>query len=67
MWIGCGHYQEFPNGYLCCVEPDKPVIRRWFNKIDTTEQVGRVTESLDKILRSDPEITDLRWRAEDER
>ena len=35
MWIGCGRYQEYPNGYLCFVEPRKPVIRRLFKKIDT--------------------------------
>jgi len=67
MWIGCGHYQEYPNGYLCFVEPSKPIIRRLFKKIDTTQQVSRVTKALDKILTSDPEITDLRWWDEGER
>jgi len=67
MWIGCGHYQEYPNGYLCFVEPSKPTIRRLFKKIDTTVQVGRVVEALGKILESDREITDLRWWDEDEK
>ncbi len=67
LWIGCGHYEEFPNGFLCCIEPGKPVIRRFFKKIDTTEQVGRVAEALDRILTSDPEVTDLRWWNEDEK
>ena len=67
LWVGCGHYLEYPNGYLCFVEPSKPIIRKLFKKIDTTEQVGRVTEALDKILASDPEITDLRWWDEGER
>lgn len=67
MWIGCGHYQEYPNGYLCFVEPSKPVIRKLFKKIDTTEQVGRVVDALDKILTSDPEIQDVRWWSEDDK
>lgn len=66
IWIGCGHYQGYQNGYLCFVEPSKPVIRKWFKKIATTEQVGRLVETLDKILKSDPEITDLRWWEENE-
>jgi len=56
MWIGCGHYQEYPNGYLCFVEPSKPTIR-----------VGRVVEALGKILESDRDITDVRWWDEDEK
>ena len=67
MWIGCGHYQEYPNGYLCFVEPSKPIIRKLFNKIDTTEQVGRVVKALDKVLNSDGEITNLRWWDENEK
>jgi hypothetical protein len=67
MWIGCGHFQGYPNGYLCFVEPSKPIIRKLFKKIETAEQVGRVTKALDKILTSDPEITDLRWWDEGER
>ena len=66
MWIGCGHYQEYPNGYLCFVEPSKPIIRKLFKKIDTTEQVGRVVKALDKVLNSDGEITNLRWWDENE-
>jgi hypothetical protein len=23
MWIGCGHYQEHPDGYLVFIEPSK--------------------------------------------
>jgi hypothetical protein len=61
MWIGCGHLQDHPNSYLCFVEPSKPVIRKWFKKIDTTGPVQRVVDKLNGILTSDPEITDVRW------
>lgn len=67
MWIGCGHYQEYPNGYLCFVEPSKPIIRKLFKKIDTTEQVGRVVKALDKVLNLDGEITNLCWWDESEK
>ena len=67
MWIGCGHYQEYPNGYLCFIEPSKPLIRKLFKKIDTTERVSRVAEALDRILTADPDIMAIRWWQEDER
>ena len=67
IWIGCSCYSEYPNGYLCFIEPSKPVIRRLFKKIDTTEQVGRIADVLDKTLTSDSEITDVRWWDESEK
>src|SRR5947209_2807589 len=67
MWIGCGHYQEYPDGYLVFVEPSKPVIRKFLKKIDTTADVGRVADALDKILTSDADIQALRWWSDDEK
>jgi hypothetical protein len=66
MWLGCGHYQEYPDGYLVFIEPSKPMVRNWFKKIDTTEQVGKVADALDRILTSDPEIQAVRWWSESE-
>ena len=67
MWIGCGRYQEYPDGYLVFIEPSKPAIRKFLKKIDTTADVGRVADALDKILTSDPEIRDVRWWSDDEK
>ncbi len=67
MWIGCGHYQEYPDGYLVFIEPSKPVIRKLLKKIDTTADVARVADAIDKILASDPEIQGLRWWNDDEK
>ena len=61
LWIGCGNYEEWPDGFLCFVEPGKPKVRRWFRVIDTTAAVGRVTQALDEILQSDPDVRDIRW------
>ncbi|MHC4289771.1 MAG: hypothetical protein ACYSOF_10620 [Planctomycetota bacterium] len=67
MWIGCGNYLEWPDGFLCFVESKKPFVRKWFLKIDTREKVGRVVGALDKILTSDPDIRDIRWWEENEK
>ena len=66
LWVGCGNYPELENGFLCFIEPSKPVIRKWFSKIDTTETISRVAQALESIFSEDPEIKSVRWWAEDE-
>lgn len=63
LWIGCGNADE-TDGFLCFVEPSKPDIRKLFKKIDTAQDVARVTEALERILSSDSEIRDVRWSVE---
>jgi len=60
-WLGCGHQDGADDEFLVFIEPSKPLIRKWFKKIDTTAFVGRVAVTLQKILASDPEIRDVRW------
>ncbi len=68
MWVGCGHYQEYPDGYLVFVEPSKPTIRTGlFRRIDTTKDVERVADAIDRILKLDPNIHDIRWWTEEEK
>jgi hypothetical protein len=35
LWIGCGHYQECPDGFLCFIEPHQAFVRKLLKKIDT--------------------------------
>src|SRR5215469_3977604 len=53
LWIGCGHYQEYLDGYLCFIEPHKPFIRKFFTRIDTTETIAAVQRSMGKVLTED--------------
>lgn len=66
MWIGCGNYDEYEDGFLCFIEPSKPTIRRWFRKIDTTAKVEEIAKALNYILINSPEIYDVRWWTENE-
>jgi hypothetical protein len=66
LWIGCGNYEEYPDGFLCFIEPSKPVIRRWlFRKIDTTATVERVAAALEKALTAKDDVRDLKWWSEE--
>ena len=64
LWVGCGNYEEYPDGFLCFIEPSRPTIRRLFRKIDTTAVVDRVSQALGAALQSHPGIRDVRWWSE---
>lgn len=67
MWLGCGHYQEYDDGYLVFIEPSKPTIRKGlFKKIDTTADIARIADTVDVILHADPKIHSIRWWDEHE-
>jgi hypothetical protein len=66
LWVGCGRYQEHPDGFLCFIEPGKPFVRRWFRKVSTPETVERVAEALDRSLRRHPDVHGLRWWPDEE-
>lgn len=61
MWIGCGNYEEYPDGFLCFIEPGKPFIRQLVRKIDTSSAVAEVAQALDEMLNSDADINGVRW------
>jgi len=55
--IGIGDDDEF----LCFTDPSTPVVKKLFKKIDATPQLTRLTEALQQILASDPEIREVVW------
>ena len=65
--VACGHQYGDDDEFLCFIEPSKPVIRKLFRRIDTTQEVGRLSTALEKIFRSDPDIRELRCLSSEER
>jgi hypothetical protein len=61
LWIGCGNYEEYPDGFLCFIVPDKPIIWKRFRRIDTRARVDAIAEALEIVLRKPPGVRDLRW------
>jgi hypothetical protein len=59
--IGCGHYQEFPDGYLCFIEPHTPYVRKLFRKVNTRERITSLQRALDKVLVETDGIRAKRW------
>ncbi|MFH2043869.1 MAG: hypothetical protein ABIK92_01840 [Pseudomonadota bacterium] len=66
LWIGCGNYDEYPDGFLCFIEPSKPFIRRFFKKIRTVEKVTEIANYLNNILSAESNIKEIIWWTADE-
>ncbi|MEK7342946.1 MAG: hypothetical protein AABZ73_03880 [Pseudomonadota bacterium] len=66
LWIGCGQYLEFDDGFLCFIEPSRPYVRRWFRKIFVFDAVERLASAMDQCLRRSSAITDIRWWDDEE-
>ena len=57
----CGHQNGDDDEFLCFTDPSTPVVKKLFKKIDATPQLTRLTETLQQILASDPEIREVVW------
>jgi hypothetical protein len=61
IWIGCGRYQEYPDGFLCFIQPHKPSVRRLLKTIDTQGRVAELQKAMDKVLMEQAGIRAKRW------
>lgn len=61
LWIGCGHYQEYDDGFLCFIKPHKPFVWRFFKRVDTRQRIGALREAMDKVLAEEEGIRSKRW------
>jgi hypothetical protein len=49
LWYGVASYDRSTD-FMIQFHPDKPVIRKWFKKIDVSEQVGKLEDAVFAIL-----------------
>ncbi|MDT7514838.1 hypothetical protein [Rhodoferax mekongensis] len=57
----CGHQSGDDDEFLCFTDPSTPVVKKFFKKIDATAQLTRLTDALQQILSSDPELREVVW------
>lgn len=57
----CGHQNGDDDEFLCFTDPDTPIVKKLFGKTDMTAPLTRLTEALQQILASDPEIRAVIW------
>jgi len=61
LWIGCGNYEEYDDGFLCFIEPSQAFVRRWFKSIPTSYTVERLAAALEKTILNGADVRDVRW------
>jgi hypothetical protein len=66
LWIGCANYQEYPDGFLCFIEPHEPSIRKLLKKVDTRERASALQIALDRVLSAEVRIRSKRWWTSDD-
>jgi hypothetical protein len=62
LGLCCGHQNGDDDQFLCFTEPNAPVVKKLFKKIDATPQLIRLTAALREILAADAEIREVVWR-----
>lgn len=60
LWIGCGNYEEYDDGFLCFIEPSKPHVG-WLRRVSTEATVERLASAMDQIIASIPDARGVRW------
>ena len=60
--VCCGHQNGDDDEFLCFTDPSTPIVKKLFTKIDITEQLTRLTEAMQQILASDPDIREVVWK-----
>jgi len=58
----CGHQSGDDDEFLCFTDPSSPMVKKLFRRIDATLQLTLLTNALEQILASDPDIRDIAWR-----
>jgi hypothetical protein len=66
LWIGCGNYQEYPDGFLCFIEPHTSFVRDFIKKIDVREDVSALQQAMDRVLTEQAGIREKRWWTHEE-
>lgn len=61
LWIGCGHYQEYEDGFLCFIEPHKPLVWRFLRRVDIREHINQLRQAMDMVLAEGEGIKSKRW------
>ena len=66
LWIGVGNYDDYPDGFLCFIEPHTENVRRLFKKIPTRERIEALQRNIHAALVAHPDIRDVKWSTHEE-
>jgi hypothetical protein len=58
----CGHQYGDDDEFLVFTDPQQPIVRKLFKKVDLTEPLTRLVNAVNEILTADPDIRAINWR-----
>lgn len=58
----CGHQYGDDDEFQCFTDPEQPITKQLFKKIDATAELKRLIAAMNEILSKDPDITGIVWR-----
>ena len=61
LWIGVGNYDEYPDGFLCFMEPHTEYVRKLFRKIPTRERIEALQRSVAAALHAHAGVREVKW------
>ena len=61
MALCCGHQDGDADEFLVFTDPPQPIVRKLLKKIDVTDELTRLVEAVDAILRAEPGIRKVTW------
>ena len=64
--ICCGHQSGEDNEFLCFTDPNEPVVRKLFKRIDLSQSLRPILTGMAHLLAADPEIRDIKWYTREE-
>jgi hypothetical protein len=62
LWVGCNNIENTTNTWRCFTETERNIIQRLFKKVDPTPVVNTLNEMLEKIINSEPSISNVSWQ-----
>ena len=66
LWIGVGNYEDYPDGFLCFIEPHAEHVRKFLKKIPTRERIEALQRNLDAALLAHAGIREIKWSTHEE-
>ena len=69
LWIGIGNYDEYPDGFLCFIEPHTEYVRKlltFWKRVPTRQRIEELRHRIDDALRAHEGIRDIKWSSYEE-
>ena len=66
LWIGVGNYEEYPDGFLCFIEPHADYVRKLWKKISTRARVEQLQGRMNDVLAAHPDVLGVKWHSHED-